>query len=1010
MICPKCKKTISEGSLKCNQCGARIGSLCKKCGAYNSIYNLKCQNCKTELLKICPVCKSINFPNALNCRKCQNPLEKKAEKIAPEKEQITSNAPTTQQTKDETIEIGVKKEAESNLNYNVEHHSQHMAKDLAIKGLMSEEKRVVSLNGTKGIGKTIVLKSILHELKEQPITWLLGECSAITQLSPCGLIQDILLTFFNITNFCADNLKLKKESQRFFQSEFPILTNEEIFNLLNLLYPTNKDYYEGILQNKQKTLALLEKVFKTIIQNQRTVIVVENFDMIDGFSYEFLSYLFNSEFSSKNLKFLLTYNETRPSRGYLFGEKFSQDCYLDISLSNFDKNQIQAFLSQTLPADILSSEIKEQIYTVTNGSPACLEQITSLISDIQEQKQAVVIPTSFNNILRERLKHLSENPLAKKILCAASIQGQKFYPAVISQQFNVSEEDFMNSLNLLQKKNYIIPVNDFAYTFKNSLLWSGIFELIKEEENFTSLNESLFSTYLNYVLSSNAIRAIIAQNLGQDMAALNIWTDNIKIASYIGDANLYVVSQKQSLHLVDKINGDNASFVKNNICERVGKLLSLMNPSEAIEYLKTAVVSLRGGDNPVKEIELTAYLVNCCINLGDYYGTIECVDNAIEKLDYSFELEIAMLKSKKLDALLNIGNCGEIINLADNEILPVFEKYLNAKPHKNISINQLYKAWLQSYLALANALVFQGNNRAFEVISTLFELFEKNSFDNQLFICKTKLALAFANTIKGDIEASEKILGEIIRVYKTDIMDNESISRWNLINILNNFIHKKYTGIQEELFQVATFANNINDHFTKNILKTLLGKLFKDEENAKRAMEIYSDQITYFAKEKNAIGALLTWYLIAEASLTTDGPEKSLEVSQKALDVAQGPKINSYLFSAMYNKVIAEAHMAQAEYEFAKVHIEKAILIARKFELLNLLSDLYLLYGKYLQDLALLKTEAQVDYVQGAYKMYRKAIMIAQGIKNNYLIARIEKSKTVLNSFCQLNGIVIKEA
>lgn len=240
-------------------------------------------------------------------------------------------------------------------------------------------------------------------------------------------------------------------------------------------------------------------------------------------------------------------------------------------------------------------------------------------------------------------------------------------------------------------------------------------------------------------------------------------------------------------------------------------------------------------------------------------------------------------------------------------------------------------------------------------------------------------------------------------------MDNDAISRWNLINILNNFIQKKYSGLKEELFQVVTFANNINDNFTKNILKSMLGKLFKDETNAKHALEIYGEQITYFSKEKNAIGALLTWYFIAEAKLIVEGPEKSLEVSQKALEVAQSSKINNYSFMILFNKVIAEAFMAQAEYELAKVHIEKAILIARKFELLNFLSDLYLLYGKYLQDIALVKTDAQSDYVIGASKMYKKALLIAQNIKNNYLISRIEKSKTVLNSFCQLHGIVLKD-
>ncbi len=1021
MICPKCKKQISEKTLKCNHCGAKIAIFCKNCRTYNSIYNLNCTHCETPLLKICPSCKSVNFPNAKICRKCGHGFDgagKKEDEIEKREQELEDCSPVYSCAHSPEIpssiqanEPKIQSTNSSTINYDTELHSQQKAKELLLEGLLSIDKKIISLSGQKGVGKSIVLKSAIHELKEYGITWLLGECSATTQLSPCGLIQDILLMFFNISNFCSDGPQLKKESQKFFQTEFPTLTNEEIFSLLNLLYPTNTDYFENILKNKEKTFTFLKKVFKTIIERNKTVLVIENFELIDGFSYEFLHNLLNVEFTTKSLKFLLTYDEIRPARGYLYNEKFNNPSYLDISLNTFDKNQMNSFIDQYFCQDKCPQPIKDKLFSASEGNPAILEQLVSLLMDFKTRNNSfeINVPLTFEDTIKMRLDFLKENPTAYKILSAACVQGIKFSPAIINQIFKLEEIEFQGILNLLQELNFIIQVNEYSYSFKNSTLWSEIFKVIKKDENFAFFNNNLFSVYSGYTLSSNSIMAVIAQNLGQDLTALNFWTENTKLASYIGDTNLYAIAQKQCLILIENLENSENSLIKNNIYERLGKLLSKSNPKEAIEYLPNAILNAKNLQNTIKEIELTGYLANCCINLGNYYGTIECINSAIAKLDNSFELEVAMLKSRKTDALLNIGNSGEIINLIDNEILPVFDKYLNAKPHKNISIKSLYIAWLDTYLALANALIFQGNSRSFEVLSTLFELLQKNNFNNKLFICKVKLALAFANTIKGDIEASEEILSEIIKVYKTDIMDNEAISRWNLINILNNFIHKKYSGIKEELFQVVTFANNINDNFTKNILKTLLGKLFKDEENAKHALEIYEEQITYFSKEKNAIGALVTWYLIAEANLITEGPEKCLEVAQKALNVAQSTKINNYYLIILYNKVIAEAYMTQAEYELAKVHLEKAILIARKFELSNLLADLYLLYGKYLQDIALVKTDVQFDCVSAASKMYKKATLISKEIKNNYLLAKIEKSKNILNSFCQLNGITLKE-
>jgi len=1033
MICPKCKNQISEKSLKCGECGSRIGVFCKECNAYNSVYNLNCVNCNNVLLKVCPSCKSINFPEAKTCRKCRHDFlgeekgEREEEKEELEQDELENSFASQESTHPSNLSSEEKTsptepfssstEEESpepvNLNFDATFLSQQMAKELLIEGIKSSDKKIISLSGPKGIGKSIVLKSAIHELKEQEITWILGECTPITQLSPCGLIQDILLSFFNVTNFCLDSLKLKKDSQKFFQTEFSTLTNDEIFDLLNFLYPTNTDFYENIFKNKEKTFTFLQKVFKTIIENNKTIFIIDNFDLIDGLSYEFLNNLLNS-LSTKNFKFLLTYNELRPARGYLYSNSLSENSYLDVSLKNFDKNQSNSFIEQCIPDEKCPPALRAKMVEISGGIPAVLEQTVNLVMDFTSRNNSyeIDLPVLFDNVVKMRLEYLKENPIAYDVLSTAAIQGIKLYPSIISQIIKLDDDKFVEVLNELQRLNFIVPVNEFSYAFKNSILWESVFEFIRHSESFVKLNENLFEIYSHYVLSSNSILAVIAQNLNQGLSALNAWTDNIKLASYIGDTNLYVISQKQCLILAEELSHNNHSLIKNNIYERLGKLLSSTHPTEAMDYLPDAIVNAKNLDNVLKEIELTGYLASCCISLGDYYGTLECIDFAIEKIDDSYELEVAMLKSRKLDALLNIGNSGQMVNLIDNEILPIFDKYINAKPHKNISIKSLYEAWLKTYLILANALILQGDNRSFEVISTLFDLLQKNGFEDKLFICKVKLALAFANTIKGEVEVSEEILTEIIRLYKTDIMDNEAISRWNLINILNNVIHKKYNGLKEELFQVVTFANNINDHFTKNILKSLLGKMFKDDENAKHALEIYSEQITYFAKAKNSIGALLTWYLIAEANLIAEGPEKSLEVSQKALEVAQSTKINNYFFIVLYNKIIAEAYMVQSEYEFAKVHIEKAILVARKFEMLDLLVRLYLLYGKYLQDIALVSTDgenSQLDYVMGASKMYKKAGLIAKGIKNNYLIGVIDKAKTVLNSFCQLNGINLHE-
>ena len=216
MQCPKCKNVIDDNSLKCSFCNAKIASICKDCGAYNPITATECSSCHRVLLKLCSECGAANMPEAKNCRKCGFDF-----------------------VKPKTI-VNVKPE------YNAETDSQHKAKAKLIDAIKNAETRVVSLSGESGCGKNLVLRYTMSELKSANLIWLYGSCSQVSQMSPFGFFQDLLLSFFNINNFCPDTAQLKKNSIKFFKQDFPLLSNSEILDLLNLLYPENQDIYENI--------------------------------------------------------------------------------------------------------------------------------------------------------------------------------------------------------------------------------------------------------------------------------------------------------------------------------------------------------------------------------------------------------------------------------------------------------------------------------------------------------------------------------------------------------------------------------------------------------------------------------------------------------------------------------------------------------------------------------------------------------------------------------------------
>ena len=152
----------------------------------------------------------------------------------------------------------------------------------------------------------------------------------------------------------------------------------------------------------------------------------------------------------------------------------------------------------------------------------------------------------------------------------------------------------------------------------------------------------------------------------------------------------------------------------------------------------------------------------------------------------------------------------------------------------------------------------------------------------------------------------------------------------------------------EELFQAAQYADDINDEFTKNILKILLGRLIQDRTSAKEAAVIYTKQVEYFAEKQNAIGVLLGWYFISQAKMLIDGPNAALDIALKALDISQSVNINNHYFSLILNKLIGEIYLALQDFNAAKMYLEKAIMIAKSSDINYQLAHLYLLYSKYI--------------------------------------------------------------
>ena len=79
--------------------------------------------------------------------------------------------------------------------------------------------------------------------------------------------------------------------------------------------------------------------------------------------------------------------------------------------------------------------------------------------------------------------------------------------------------------------------------------------------------------------------------------------------------------------------------------------------------------------------------------------------------------------------------------------------------------------------------------------------------------------------------------------------------------------------------------------------------------------------------------------------------------------------------------------------------------IAKKYAMNDLLSRLYLLYGKYFQEMGISQSEQQKEYLEGSKKMYEFVEDLVKQTKNTHIHVELEEAKNALKSFAAVNGI-----
>ena len=1061
MFCPKCKTGLPDKALRCANCGAKVRSKCPSCGTLNIATTLRCSNCDYELLRKCPKCGAFNLPTSELCRKCATPLveiekplcedenssvldelEKVQDTSLQENKQDMSNHPVdtdnvidekeqnSSSTNKDTLEMDENvtddekpfSEQEVVADIPLDEKEQLEVKNLIVNSLMNSESPFCSLISADGNGKSYVLDFVKQDLSGAKIILLSMEATPVTQLSPFGVFQDLFLCASGMPNYFVEGQQKETDVIKSIEQNFS-LTSDDACLLFNFLYPSKTSFYEEILHNKITTFNLVKKIFTNVKARGEVVLVIDDFDLIDASSFELLAELFKDGIFDSSFKLFVTSHTQRNIDGFIQltqmpverSEKFFMGALTEENASELIKNILNGF-------EVIPSRLKESIIKASQGSPAYIGQVLLYMNEAGMfnydgksltclvDENTFVPPSDIASVINKRIDKIKlELPQVYKALIYIAMLGVKFNVVMLQAVMGLEQAALEEILNQLGALALVKPYGNEWFKFANNITWKYLFEYVKKDEAFVQCSLDMLNTIEKLRLTNVAYKPLMAQNAKDSQRAFDYWSQVMRTSAYVGDVNLYVLAQKQCLKLNEELNLPQKAIIDINIKLRLGKLLCVTEPELALEYL-TTVLSLDLDKNDIVDfVDVASNALIAANHAGNYNAVIDIVDNVVKLLpNDKYKLEIALINTRKIKTMLYLGNFEQLINVIQNDINPQLEDALSQNyTVYNLPISKIFETWLETNLVLAEAYILQGNNKVYDVIATLEEALSTHVEDLAEFKNKLNLEKAFAAAIKGEVMEAQRLVDAISTTVSQEQLDVDLVCRLNLLQVLMRFLKKEFSNIKTYLYEAVTFANNAGDYMGKNLLKSALGKVLENEGDFNKAFEIYNDQITYFAKERVALGALLTWYLIADLCLKVSDVDKALEVAINALDVAKNPKINSFYFQVMYKRLIAEIYLIKGDFDAAKMYIEKSLLITKKFNLEYLNILLYDFYAKYHIEMFKSGKDGGSSPLVSAKKLYEKAIGLASRLGLMNSVDEIKREYQSLLTFAQLKKVVL---
>ena len=266
---------------------------------------------------------------------------------------------------------------------------------------------------------------------------------------------------------------------------------------------------------------ILEKVIKSFLVNHNLVIIIDNFELLDGASYDFITHMIKKGFFNDRLKLLVAYKENKSIQSYFELTAQEEKIFDTVLIKKFDREGIIKAVNSSLICyieDVLDAEYLDMLIAKSDGNAIRLEQEIALLFDtgyisvddnniyINNEKKPDISPATFEELIKLRLNHLT--PAAKNTLYMAAIMGYRFSKNVLCLASSLTADKAGTIINYLIQELYIKQVDSYTYEFKNLSVWKMIYQEATKDLLYKENAEKLYKALKPLILSSNLQKLI----------------------------------------------------------------------------------------------------------------------------------------------------------------------------------------------------------------------------------------------------------------------------------------------------------------------------------------------------------------------------------------------------------------------------------------------------------------------------------------------------------------------